>query len=225
MNTTRYEVKMREKREIELSESISIIVKWFDDEDGDTSWLGKLQHTEPDGTTSYIDLVTGNLFFPDKFNLPTYLPTRINFGKYFYDADDMEYYRYWVPMNDHADPDSWSHVSEEDIERVRAEHGGNLGAQYLIEDCRRLLSYGKDWNFLGCTVCVKYNDTVIGRASLWGIEDDSDESYFDIVEKEVISEALSHVEKNITMISEDNVALSRIKEAYSELEKELSEVV
>jgi hypothetical protein len=70
-------------------------------------------------------------------------------------------------------------------------------ADYIKQDEERLSDYYRgDWCMVGvlCEVSIKTKtnwaiDPVIARSSIWGIESDSDESYFFTVAEEQIEEA------------------------------------
>ena len=52
--------------------------------------------------------------------------------------------------------------------------------RYRTADLRRLLDYGNGWIMLGIVVEARRHGVRLGSVSLWGIESDSDASYFDI---------------------------------------------
>lgn len=54
-----------------------------------------------------------------------------------------------------------------------------LARTYVTQDFERMESYGNSWNMTGLIVDLKFQDRVIGTASLWRIESDSDDSYFE----------------------------------------------
>lgn len=70
-------------------------------------------------------------------------------------------------------------------------------AQYLAADAVRLAQWKNDeWHYLGIVVEIQIQTAqnwavppTVARASLWGIESDSDESYFKEVERDLIEEA------------------------------------
>lgn len=63
---------------------------------------------------------------------------------------------------------------------------------YALQDSRRMdaLNNG-DWMFIGVKATVTLNGREIGSDSLWGIESDSDESYFAEAERDCIACAVA----------------------------------
>jgi hypothetical protein len=71
-------------------------------------------------------------------------------------------------------------------------NNGHEKLSYALHDNRRLeqLNNG-DICILGVRALVQFQGVVIGESSIWGIESDSDESYFAETETEQIKEALA----------------------------------
>jgi hypothetical protein len=77
-------------------------------------------------------------------------------------------------------------------------------AQYKEQDAKRLAGYNNgEWCYVGVAVSIRKNTASnwadggleVGRASVWGIESDSEESYFASVEADEIAEAFAEVER------------------------------
>ena len=74
---------------------------------------------------------------------------------------------------------------------------------YKKQDEERLADYGNGWGMVGvvCEISIKTKtnwakDPVVARSSVWGVESDSDESYFLTLAEEQIEEA-KHDLKNL----------------------------
>jgi hypothetical protein len=66
--------------------------------------------------------------------------------------------------------------------------------QYKQQDRERLEALRNgDWYYLGVCVAMKKGSYEVGRASVWGIESDSDEGYFTEIEDDLITEAFAEV--------------------------------
>lgn len=62
---------------------------------------------------------------------------------------------------------------------------------YALADNKRLEQLERgDWCFIAIRAVVTFNGVEIGTASVWGIESDSDESYFEETERDIAKEAL-----------------------------------
>jgi hypothetical protein len=76
-------------------------------------------------------------------------------------------------------------------------------AQYLAEDTERYEAWKRDeWYYMGIVCTIRKNTTThwadggleVGRASVWGIESDSDDSFIRATEEEMVDRALAEVE-------------------------------
>lgn len=75
-------------------------------------------------------------------------------------------------------------------------------AKYKAQDAMRLRDYNKgEWYMLGISVEISKRTAtnwakppVVGRASVWGFESDSDESFLKVEEDNIISEAFKDVQ-------------------------------
>jgi hypothetical protein len=74
--------------------------------------------------------------------------------------------------------------------------------QYLAQDAERIAAYNRgDWHYIGVAVDIRKNTTsnwadggaIVGRASIWGIESDSEPSYITQTEEETIAEAEAEI--------------------------------
>ena len=63
--------------------------------------------------------------------------------------------------------------------------------KYVIQDAKRLDSLGTDWDYYGVIAELYFEGVKIASNSLWGIESDSEESYFLQTEREVAQQAIS----------------------------------
>lgn len=96
-------------------------------------------------------------------------------------------YRYWNPGPNHVphDPANWSHVKGEELAKVIAEHGSIAAADaaYVEADYQRCEAYNRGaWCMMGvyavAEVIVSGTVQRVQSGGLWGIESDSDPSYF-----------------------------------------------
>jgi len=101
-------------------------------------------------------------------------------------------YRYVYASENHLphNPKNWSHVSPESMDGESFEAAD---IRYAVEDYERWERFISDWwCMLGCVVTVYKDGVEISHDSLWGIESDSDKSYFAEVEEGCLSEALHY---------------------------------
>ena len=76
-------------------------------------------------------------------------------------------------------------------------------AKYLTDDYKRMCDYNDgDWCMYGCIVTIKLDGNEVGEASLWGIESDSDDDYFEEVEEDLISQAKHGLDKAVRGMKE-----------------------
>ena len=77
-------------------------------------------------------------------------------------------------------------------------------AKYLEQDAERLAGLRRgDWYFVGVAVKILKQTSSnwanggleVGRASVWGIESDSDDASFDETERDIIAEAFAEVDE------------------------------
>lgn len=74
-------------------------------------------------------------------------------------------------------------------------------AKYIAEDEKRYEAWMADeWSYVGVCVDVRIKTAtnwaelpLVGRASIWGVESDSDDTYFAGLEEELIADALEDV--------------------------------
>ena len=75
-------------------------------------------------------------------------------------------------------------------------------AKYEAQDAERLAALERgDWSFVGVAVTIRKQTATkwadggleVGRASCWGIESDSDESFFADIERDMITDAFAEV--------------------------------
>jgi len=76
--------------------------------------------------------------------------------------------------------------------------------QYKEQDSKRLAAYHRgEWYYVGVCVSIRKQTASnwddggleVGRASVWGIESDSDESHFEELERDMVAEAFSEVKR------------------------------
>lgn len=149
-------------------ESIKIVHEY--DDNPDLSWLGKFSDKWAPGA---ID--------------------RKRFGNW--EPREM---RYFIPCNHWPhNPKNWDHVSEEDLKNVIAKHRTLKKADwtYALEDMRRLETFGDRWVTIGiyakAMIVIRNVYQTIQSGVLWGIESDSDESYIDSIEVEVLADLIA----------------------------------
>lgn len=91
-------------------------------------------------------------------------------------------------------PDSGNYDGIDDAERET----------YLAQDAERLADYHRGkWHYVGVVVDIRKQTTshwadgglVVGRASIWGIESDSEPAYFEEIERDTIAEAWAEVDR------------------------------
>lgn len=77
---------------------------------------------------------------------------------------------------------------------------GSGDPDYLEQDAKRLESYGNGWCCVGVVVTATRSGVVLGRSSVWGIESDSDKSYFEEMAEEMITDALEEAKENLEIL-------------------------
>lgn len=99
--------------------------------------------------------------------------------------------RYFIPARSTPPGSGWEHVSDADKAKVLQDHQTLEAADiyYMVMDWWRMDSFGYSWNFQGivCTLYVLGQE--LGSDSLFGIEDDCDDSY----EAEIVREQVSQI--------------------------------
>jgi len=79
-------------------------------------------------------------------------------------------------------------------------------AKYLVQDYERMCDYHKNyWSMLGCTVSAHLDGNEIRYDSLWGIESDSEDSYFEEVENDLIAQVKEGLGKEVCELHEFTV--------------------
>lgn len=98
--------------------------------------------------------------------------------------------------DDHADTSS--------LEQDYADCPADERALYQAQDAARLKAlYAGDWEYIGVCADVRKQTAsnwadggpVVGRASIWGVESDSDAEYITELETEMVIEALAEVDR------------------------------
>lgn len=75
---------------------------------------------------------------------------------------------------------------------------GDGDPAYLREDAQRLESYGNEWSCVGVKAKAKLHGVTLGRSDgIWGIETDSDPTYFDELAKEAAAEAVEQAKAKL----------------------------
>jgi hypothetical protein len=77
----------------------------------------------------------------------------------------------------------------------------------MLLDARRLWRYGDHWHMVGVQVVAKLDGVEIDREALWGIESDSEDSYFAEVETDCISEIMGRLDTTAARLRKDAEAL------------------
>lgn len=170
----------------------TVRIQWLDDPDADLSYLGEFSDRESAGAIHYSD--SPRLY------------------RYFIPAiTEEEHYRDLRATVNAANP------VPNQVYGIRTAR--KLAKKYVLEDMNRLASYGESWHMQGCTATIRYNGRVIGMASLWGIESDSDRAYFRETESDLLQEAYTDAQSFIgTLASVTLPALDSIEhDKYSEL--------
>lgn len=81
---------------------------------------------------------------------------------------------------------------------------GGGDPEYLAADAERLEAYERqEWAMLGVVVTILKAGVELAHASLWGIESDSEESYFDEVAQDCAHEALPEAKAKIAALIAD----------------------
>jgi hypothetical protein len=70
------------------------------------------------------------------------------------------------------------------------------------QNYKRAASYGESWSCLGLTVSVSKNGIELASNSIWGIETDSDESYFLEVFNDLAPETLKEAKETLKQLCE-----------------------
>ncbi len=185
---------------------IKIVVKWVADYDGDTSWLGKYSDKPGAWTVDrkrgilygdahwFVKNVRGankaqamadryeELGYEVELTSPTeradgykrawqvyvsgYKPLRTDLSTRY----DRNEYRYF-----HPPVENYEGIPEQEK------------AGYCVQDYERMTEYNMgSWSFMGCVATLTLNGEEIGHSSVWGVESDSDKSYFAEVERDEI---------------------------------------
>lgn len=92
---------------------------------------------------------------------------------------DYNTYRYWIPGNNY-----FKEVAKSDQYTVQD------AIKWTLQDWKRMENYGNDWYSIGIVVTAFLDGIELGSGSLWGIESDSDDGYFEEVVRDLINEAL-----------------------------------
>ncbi len=160
---------------------------------------------------------------------------------------DHHTYRYWIPGDNHLPhrPGNWlpyhskyvhsDGIPPEEIDKLFAETNFNkhgihpnfplskkefwLDVFYACEDYKRMEDYGKTWWEVGVVVELVIDGDVIDQASLWGIESDSDDSYFDEVADSLVHDIAIRTHERIAHGRKVASHLGRIGRNYKAWEK------
>lgn len=139
------------------NDDMQITVSWDIDTWPDLSYLGK--YTDDADAPGAIDRAAAGYFIGrDQY-------------RYFVPAiSEDEHYRGLITMINPKNPAKKPYGKR----TARA-----MARRYVLEDLARMEAYEKEnWSMLVCRVLLSWKGLDIGRAALWGIESDSDYSYF-----------------------------------------------
>jgi len=126
--------------------------------------------------------------------------TKIIVKRIYDDGPDLSYLDTTPEYHYGTDGSNWSHVSEEDRQKIIDQYGSIWEAciAYAERDKERLEAFNRDaWNMIGIRaiatihIPINYNSTnlqTISSGGLWGIESDSDEKYLKDIGKEQVEE-------------------------------------
>jgi hypothetical protein len=141
-----------------------IVIKYLEDIYADCSYLGDLSESP-----------TANS-----------IKRRVSDLSYWNRRDWRGNYVYFTPMNSIED-------NRKGLSKLgHSKHEAyTLANDYAMQDFNRLMGlYRGDWCYIGIAVDVIFNGKTIGHDSLWGIESDSDVSFFQETEQGCITEAI-----------------------------------
>lgn len=160
-----------------VESQVKITVKWVDDEIADLSHLGKFSDQWEESALQNPE----------------------------WTRDNNRVYRYFIPaMSEREHYESLRTIINPANPAKRpygVKTARNLARSYVQEDMKRMLDYGETWAMQGCIVTLTVNGSELGHASLWGIESDSDVSYFLEVSKELTEEAYNNAKRNLDKLS------------------------
>lgn len=156
-----------------------VTVRSQPDDDPDLSFYGKFTDTMPRSGEQYFKRGHWSEGFTDSRG------HRFS-GEWQFPHREL---RYFVPGYNHLD----------DIDTYRRTYGRHeaytMAMAYARRDWRRMEDYGSGWAMVGITVTVSRHGVELGNASLWGIESDSTEHVYDVVQ-DLLAEALTEARKN-----------------------------
>jgi len=115
-------------------------------------------------------------------------------------------YQYFKPTNSYRE----HYKGLRKLKYGRAE-ADRLARSYVQQDMRRMERYGESWTMTGVRVRCYAKGIELASASLWGIESDSEESYFTEVALENAHEAKREAEKKIELME----SLARVQRAVT----------
>lgn len=139
----------------------TVRIQWLDDPDADLSYLGEFSDRESTGAVEY--------------------------------STNPRLYRYFIPAISEHEHFKGLRETINPANPAKRVYGvrtaRKLAKQYVQEDMQRAASYGDSWHMTGCVVTIRYNGRVIGMASLWSIESDSDRAYKQEIQNDLLVEA------------------------------------
>ena len=166
---------------------------------------------------------------------------------------DTRSYQYWIPGENHLPHNikNWrpyhsehirsDGVPQEAIDKYFEEAGPkfkyhgikpdlSLGEKefwldvfYACEDYERMEDYGKTWSSVGVVVELVIDGEAIDTTSCWGIESDSDNSYFDEMAETLVHDIAIRTHERIAHTRKVSSHLSRIGRNYKAWEKRRKE--
>lgn len=138
-----------------------------------------------------IDEYNGNSEFLGTFvNLPD--DTTIPNKNAYKNSNAMPFFKPFTSFKSHYDS-----LRKRNYGRREA---ADLARACVIADYERALSYGDEWESTFITVKVKKDGVTYGKASLFGTESDSDESYIKEIVYDLLDEALTKAYQKIQQL-------------------------
>lgn len=203
-----------------MKTKFDIQVKWVDDEQPDLSCLGEYKAKRPD--TVYIDRKNDLLVDPNNIQFKRFVSQDeeqsqecldlmdeldnldVSIGSYPEDGQYVvEYYYYEeLPFSCHYERNDYQYIEtcNYQLKNLTAED-----YKYVIQDTKRLESYGYDWYMQGCIVTANLEGIELGQASCWGYETDMDEDYRKEVIDDLTYEAVTEAKKALAQLKKARI--------------------
>lgn len=131
-------------------------------------------------------------------------------GEYTSKVPDLPYYDRALErvITERTADDDWNDEDAAKVERFdRRSHryiaAGTGDPEYIEQDAKRLEGYGERWSCVGVVARVYREGVKLAESALWGIETDSDASYFEQVGSDVADEALTEAKATLAKLCKD----------------------